>query len=309
MLPRNRGKGAALLIAFDTLFARGFDGWSRSTRTASTCPRRSRCLLEAARGAELVLGTRDHLFAEMELAAPRQQPPLLLGDLGPAGQRLPDVQTGFRLYTRSLMEATGFPGDRVSTQRAPWWCVPPAAGYASCRSRAAGFRRRTDHEPLSARRGQHAHRARGASAPAWRRQAMSEPRSWSQAAAAGSAGRSSRRWWPRAVPSPSPTTSERRAPRPVEEATQWPGSGLPARSPGPRAAEGHSWPRWRRPVGELHGLVNNAGRAARVDPRHDVGRDWEQVSTSTSAAPSAAAGPCCRGCCTGGGARSSTSRR
>ena len=36
----------------------------------------------------------------------------------PSGQPLSDVQTGFRLYTRRLVEATGFPETRFDAESA-----------------------------------------------------------------------------------------------------------------------------------------------------------------------------------------------
>ena len=67
--PVNRGKGAALVTAFRALFARGCEAVVTLDADGQHLPEEIPKLLEAARGgADLVLGTRDHLFAEMVAA-------------------------------------------------------------------------------------------------------------------------------------------------------------------------------------------------------------------------------------------------
>ena len=115
----NRGKGAALVTAFRTLFARGCDAVVTLDADGQHLPEEIPKLLEAARGgADLVLGTRDHLFAEM-VPARRVANRLSSWAISwAAGQPLSDVQTGFRLYTRRLVEATGFPETRFDAESA-----------------------------------------------------------------------------------------------------------------------------------------------------------------------------------------------
>jgi glycosyltransferase involved in cell wall biosynthesis len=115
----NRGKGAALVTAFRTLFARGCDAVVTLDADGQHLPEEIPKLLEAARsGADLVLGTRDHLFAEM-VPARRVANRLSSWAISwAAGQPLSDVQTGFRLYTRRLVEATGFPEARFDAESA-----------------------------------------------------------------------------------------------------------------------------------------------------------------------------------------------
>jgi glycosyltransferase involved in cell wall biosynthesis len=117
--PVNRGKGAALVTAFRTLFARGCDAVVTLDADGQHLPEEIPKLLEAARGgADLVLGTRDHLFAEM-VPARRVANRLSSWAISwAAGQPLSDVQTGFRLYTRRLVEATGFPEARFDAESA-----------------------------------------------------------------------------------------------------------------------------------------------------------------------------------------------
>lgn len=106
----NRGKGRALATAFEDLFGRGFDAVvtldADGQHLASEIP----VLLAAwGEGADLVVGSRAHLFARMH-AVRRCSNGLSTRLLSfAAGRRLPDAQSGFRLYTRVLVERTGFP--------------------------------------------------------------------------------------------------------------------------------------------------------------------------------------------------------
>ena len=92
----NRGKGAALVTAFRTLFARGCDAVVTLDADGQHLPEEIPNLLGAAReGADLVLGTRAHLFDEM-VAARRVANRLSSWAISwAAGQPLSDVQTGF----------------------------------------------------------------------------------------------------------------------------------------------------------------------------------------------------------------------
>jgi glycosyltransferase involved in cell wall biosynthesis len=116
---RNRGKGAALATAFGALFARGLEAVVTLDADGQHLPEEIPVLLEAAAGgADLVLGTRAHLFAEM-VAVRRAANRLSSWAISwAAGQPLTDVQTGFRLYTRALVEATGLPETRFDAESA-----------------------------------------------------------------------------------------------------------------------------------------------------------------------------------------------
>jgi glycosyltransferase involved in cell wall biosynthesis len=105
----NRGKGAALREAFAILFSRGFAGVITIDADGQHLPEEAPRLLEAAADADLVLGTRDHLFAEMGTVRRVSNRLSSRAISWAAGHAISDVQTGFRLYTRELIERTGFP--------------------------------------------------------------------------------------------------------------------------------------------------------------------------------------------------------
>ena len=67
-------------------------------------------LLQAAgSGAELIIGSREHLFRQMSRlrSASNRLSSRVISTV--AGLDLADVQSGFRLYTRNLVETVGFP--------------------------------------------------------------------------------------------------------------------------------------------------------------------------------------------------------
>jgi len=118
-LPRNRGKGAALAFAFADLFGRGFDGVVTLDADGQHLPEEiPKLLAAAAAGADLVLGVRDHLFSEMS-ALRRASNRLSSRAISfAAGQPLADIQTGFRYYSRRLVEEVGFPEARFEAESA-----------------------------------------------------------------------------------------------------------------------------------------------------------------------------------------------
>jgi glycosyltransferase involved in cell wall biosynthesis len=117
--PVNRGKGAALVTAFRVLFARGCEAVVTVDADGQHLPEEIPKLMEAARGgASLVLGTRDHLFREMVPARRLANRLSSVAISWAAGRPLSDVQTGFRLYARPLLEATGFRESRFDAESA-----------------------------------------------------------------------------------------------------------------------------------------------------------------------------------------------
>ena len=116
--PRNRGKGAALAAAFRDLFARGFDGVLTLDADGQHLPAEIPKILAAAGEADLVLGIRDHLFAEM---SPVRRASNRLSSKAisfAAGQCFTDIQTGFRYYSRRLIAEVGFPEARFEAESA-----------------------------------------------------------------------------------------------------------------------------------------------------------------------------------------------
>ena len=117
-LSRNRGKGAALAAAFRDLFARGFDGVLTLDADGQHLPAEIPKILAAAGEADLVLGIRDHLFAEM---SPLRRASNRLSSRAisfAAGQCFTDIQTGFRYYSRRLIAEVGFPEARFEAESA-----------------------------------------------------------------------------------------------------------------------------------------------------------------------------------------------
>lgn len=109
VLPENRGKGAALGAAFQILFSRGFQGVVTIDADGQHLPEEAPRLLAAADGADLVLGTRDHLFGEMGRVRRFSNRLSSSAISWAAGQSISDVQTGFRFYAHRLITQTGFP--------------------------------------------------------------------------------------------------------------------------------------------------------------------------------------------------------
>ena len=118
VFPENRGKGAALREAFGVLFERGVDAVVTLDADGQHVPEEVPRLLELATEADLVLGVRDHLFGDMSNVrrASNRLSSWAISSL--AGCRLHDIQTGFRFYSRRLVETTGFPEDRFDAESA-----------------------------------------------------------------------------------------------------------------------------------------------------------------------------------------------
>jgi glycosyltransferase involved in cell wall biosynthesis len=115
----NLGKGRALKTAFDHLFAAGYDAVVTIDADGQHPPEEMPKLLAPWRqGADMVLGTRAHLYAAMGRVrrASNGTSSWLISHV--AGADLPDCQTGFRLYTRGLIETIGFPEPRFEAESA-----------------------------------------------------------------------------------------------------------------------------------------------------------------------------------------------
>jgi glycosyltransferase involved in cell wall biosynthesis len=114
----NRGKGAALATAFRDLFGRDFEGVITLDADGQHLPEEIPKLLAAATDADLVLGIRDHLFADMSSVRRLSNRLSSKAISFAAGQRLTDIQTGFRFYSRRLVETVGFPEARFEAESA-----------------------------------------------------------------------------------------------------------------------------------------------------------------------------------------------
>lgn len=117
--PVNRGKGRALKSAFDHLFAFGCDAVVTLDADGQHPPEEIPKLMAAwERGADLVLGTRAHLYAAMSAVRRASNGASSWVISHVAGADLPDCQTGFRLYTKDLIDAVGFPEPRFEAESA-----------------------------------------------------------------------------------------------------------------------------------------------------------------------------------------------
>jgi glycosyltransferase involved in cell wall biosynthesis len=117
--PRNLGKASALRTAFADLLQRGVAAVVTLDADGQHLPSEIPKLLEAHRdGADLVLGSRDHLFAGMS-GLRRWSNRLSSAAISfAAGAPVADVQTGFRLYTLEMLARTGFAGHRFAAESA-----------------------------------------------------------------------------------------------------------------------------------------------------------------------------------------------
>lgn len=115
----NRGKGCALRTAFHHLTAQGFDAIVTLDADGQHPPEEVPRLVAAWRGgADLVLGTRDHLYDGMSRVRRTSNASSSWLISRVAGRPLPDCQTGFRVYARRLLESVGFPESRFEAESA-----------------------------------------------------------------------------------------------------------------------------------------------------------------------------------------------
>jgi glycosyltransferase involved in cell wall biosynthesis len=118
-LAQNRGKGAALAAAFADLFGRGATAVVTLDADGQHLAHEIPKLLAAAEpDADLVLGVRDHLFTGMSRVRRASNRLSSRAISFAAGQPLADVQTGFRFYSRRLIERVGFPEARFEAESA-----------------------------------------------------------------------------------------------------------------------------------------------------------------------------------------------
>jgi len=115
--PENRGKGHALIAGFRAL--RDFDAVVTLDADGQHPPEEVPRLVDAWRsGADLVLGTRDHLYDGMSRVRRTSNASSSWLISRVAGHALPDCQTGFRVYARELIESVGFPESRFEAESA-----------------------------------------------------------------------------------------------------------------------------------------------------------------------------------------------
>ncbi len=116
--PGNLGKGAALATGFRDLFGRGFEAVLTLDADGQHLPGEIPKLLAAREEGDLILGVRDHLFGEMSTVRRLSNRLSSKAISFAAGTRLSDIQTGFRLYSKRLIDAVGFPEARFEAESA-----------------------------------------------------------------------------------------------------------------------------------------------------------------------------------------------
>lgn len=118
--PQNRGKGAALRTAFEAMLDSGCEAVITLDADGQHLPEEIPKLLAAYREtqADLVLGTRSHLFDGMTSVRRWSNRLSSLAISFAAGESLIDVQTGFRLYSRRLILGVPFHGCRFDAESA-----------------------------------------------------------------------------------------------------------------------------------------------------------------------------------------------
>ncbi len=132
-LPSNIGKGNALRMAFESLFRRGYSWVVTLDADGQHQPGEIPRLLAAAEaGADLVLGSRENSFREMGWLrrVSNRGSSRIISKV--AGLNLPDAQTGFRVYSKDLLDKTGFPECRFEAES----CVLVRAGRLGLRVEA-----------------------------------------------------------------------------------------------------------------------------------------------------------------------------
>lgn len=107
---RNRGKGAALCTGFQHLFGQDLEFVLTLDADGQHLPSEMPRLFALPGGPhDLVLGVRSHLFTGMSRLRMYSNRLSSRAISFAAGQHLSDVQTGFRIYSRRLVRAVGFP--------------------------------------------------------------------------------------------------------------------------------------------------------------------------------------------------------
>jgi len=116
---RNLGKGRALRTAFRDLFAAGHECVVTIDADGQHLPEQTPALLARFdEGFDLVVGDRTHLFEGMHAVRRTSNACSSWVISAVAGRTLPDVQCGFRVYGRRMIEAIGFPETRFEAESA-----------------------------------------------------------------------------------------------------------------------------------------------------------------------------------------------
>lgn len=115
----NRGKGAALRTGFEYLLGRGYEAVITLDADGQHLPAMIPAFVEAHERdprIAMIIGSRDHLFGEM-LPRRRNANRFSAWAISKfAGVRVPDSQSGFRLYTAHMLRSVHFRADRFDAE-------------------------------------------------------------------------------------------------------------------------------------------------------------------------------------------------
>lgn len=115
---KNRGKGGALKTGFEYALAQGFDSVVTLDADGQHLPAEIPLFIEARRatGADLIIGSRSQLFTGMKRRRRLANKFSAMTISWSSGSEVDDSQSGFRLYTRRLLQSVGMKSDGFAAE-------------------------------------------------------------------------------------------------------------------------------------------------------------------------------------------------
>lgn len=115
---KNRGKGGALKTGFEYALAQGFDSVVTLDADGQHLPAEIPLFIEARRatGADLIIGSRSRLFTGMKRRRRLANKFSAMTISWSSGSQVDDSQSGFRLYTKKLLQSVGMKSDGFAAE-------------------------------------------------------------------------------------------------------------------------------------------------------------------------------------------------
>jgi len=115
---KNRGKGGALKTGFEYALAQGFDSVVTLDADGQHLPAEIALFIEARRatGADLIIGSRSRLFTGMKRRRRLANRFSAMTISWSSGSEVDDSQSGFRLYTKKLLQSVGMKSDGFAAE-------------------------------------------------------------------------------------------------------------------------------------------------------------------------------------------------